>query len=110
MLTKPTTAALLVALSITSTPSAFGEEDFKLTEIMTISKILGACGVMGQMAAFQSSTKMEGGDAFFERFWRTELTRIGTTPDSFTKYCEIVGKRYEQLYEMAEQVESENKK
>ena len=52
------------------------------------SKVAGVCGVMQQMATFQKSTQMPGGDKFIERFWKTEFARLGKSQETFFRECE----------------------
>jgi len=71
-----------------------------IQDILTISKMTGACGVMQQMVAFQASTNMKGGDEFIDRFWRTELARIGKTQEAFLKECEGSIAAYERIWNL----------
>ncbi|KZN61527.1 hypothetical protein [Pseudoalteromonas luteoviolacea] len=65
-----------------------------LIEMLIIDKHTGACGMIQQMASFQSSTKMEGGAEFIQRFVNTEAARLGKTSNEFIKECEESIARY----------------
>jgi len=75
---------------------------------MVIAKVSGMCGLFTQMARFQETTKMEGGDEFITRFLATEATRLGHTSNSFIKACPKVTEDYKVFMEALN--ESEDKK
>lgn len=58
-----------------------------LQELMITSKFAGMCGTIKQMATFQESTKMPGGDEFLQRFLTTEQARLGMNPQGFLKHA-----------------------
>jgi hypothetical protein len=84
--------------------SAHASEDLSLQDMILVSKMTGVCGVMQQMAAFQSVTKMPGGSEFIERFWRTEFSRLGKSQETFFKECEGSIAAYNQLWHASEQL------
>jgi hypothetical protein len=84
--------------------SAHASEEASLQDMILVSKMAGVCGVMQQMASFQSTTKMPGGSEFIERFWRTEFARLGKTQETFFKECEGSIAAYNQLWQASEQL------
>ena len=93
---------LFIILGLAS--SAHANEESSLQDMLLVSKMTGVCGVMQQMAAFQSSTKMSGGSEFIERFWRTEFARLGKSQETFFKECEDSIAAYNQLWHASEQL------
>lgn len=85
--------------------SAHASEESSLQDMLLVSKMAGVCGVMQQMAAFQSTTKMSGGSEFIERFWRTEFARLGKSQETFFKECEGSIAAYNQLWSASEQLQ-----
>jgi len=73
------------------------------SDVLALSKMTGVCGVMQQMAAFQSSTKMPGGDEFIIRFWTAEFARLGKTQGQFISECESSISVYDKLWAAAAQ-------
>ena len=59
----------------------------ELIDLLTITKVAGMCGTFKQMATFQESTKMPGGDEFILRFMNTEAARLGKTLPQFLNEC-----------------------
>lgn len=103
---------LLTTLTISTLlalPYAAGAEsdDFDLAGIMATSKFTGGCGILSQMARFQETTEMDGGDEFILRFMNTEAARLGKTLEEYMQQCasqtEIYKAWYEFAVEMAEQ-------
>lgn len=67
--------------------------------LIVTAKFAGGCGVFSQMAAFQQSTKMTGGDAFLERFLSTESARLGMTSDQYVEQCRHSNEIYQSYYD-----------
>jgi hypothetical protein len=80
--------SLILLLFATISVAPMAKEENPAHDLMLVSKMAGVCGVMQQMAAFQKTTKMPGGAEFIERFWRTELARLGKSQAQFFKECE----------------------
>ncbi len=93
--------ASIVMLSIAGI-SAADETKNGILDIMVISKMTGLCGAIKQMAAFQESTKMPGGDEFLTRFLNTESSRLGKTLPEFLEGCSSVTNTYNQYYKVFE--------
>ena len=55
--------------------------------VLANAKFSGACGIMIQMFMFQETTKMPGGNEFLERFWHTEMARLGYSQDEYIAQC-----------------------
>ena len=87
-------------LAITSLSSSVSSQERSskdysaIVDMMIAAKATGMCGVFVQMAIFQESTKMPGGDEFIVRFFNTEAVRLGHTLESFTKQCSAVVNEY----------------
>jgi hypothetical protein len=54
---------------------------------MAAAKLTGACGVLQSLVNFQTTTRMNGGDAFIVRFVRMEVARLGMTVEDYFKSC-----------------------
>jgi hypothetical protein len=72
-------------------------------DILAVSKFAGACGVMQQMVAFQTTTKMQGGDEFIARFWTTEFARLGKSKEAFIAQCEGSVSAYDKWWAQSEE-------
>ena len=59
-----------------------------MVEILSSSKIAGACGILDSLIEFQNSTKMDGGDEFVARFWSAEAARLGKTVKELSDLCD----------------------
>ncbi|MBY5300761.1 hypothetical protein FP371_21335 [Citrobacter freundii] len=68
--------------------------------LMLTSKWAGMCGAIKQMATFQESTKMPGGDEFLTRFLTTEQARLGMSPQEFLDSCQKSISTYTTYYNM----------
>lgn len=99
--------ALLLASfsSISATEKSVSGEGIELGEgsklvasLMLSSKFTGMCGVFGQMANFQESTKIPGGDEFMNRFLATELARLNMSSETFIKQCQDATNIYSKYY------------
>jgi len=88
-------AVLLLPLSFSAYAEEKDDTDY-LVNLMVTAKATGMCGVFGQMARFQASTKMPGGDEFILRFLNTEAARLGHDAASFMEQCPIVIQRYDE--------------
>lgn len=69
------------------------------TELLAAAKLSGACGIVGQMASFQDSTKMAGGTEFLNRFMIAEAARLGWTLDQYLERCRGALKVYQTYYD-----------
>jgi len=88
-------ALLLLISSLSNLTFAQDEEaDDLVYSIMVVSKMTGMCGIVKQMASFQETTKMNGGDKFMVRFWKTEAARLGLTLEEFVEQCNVVIEKY----------------
>lgn len=94
-------AIIILTYFIFSLPVSAAEEK-TIQDLMLISKFTGVCGVMQQMGAFQSSTKMPGGAQFIERFWKAEFARLGKTQEQFFQECEASIATYTNLWAASE--------
>ena len=87
-----------VILAFTST-GGMAQSKSDTTDTMktfgVIAKATGMCGVFHQMARFQATTKLDGGDKFILRFISTEAARLGKTTQELLDICVIMPKKYE---------------
>lgn len=74
-----------------------GEES--VLELLVTAKFSGGCGIITQMASFQESTKMPGGDDFLGRFLNTESARLGMTIKQYLEQCRQSTKIYQTYYD-----------
>lgn len=81
------TVLLVIGISITLSSQAESSND-QLLGLLAASKMAGLCGAVQQMARFQESTKLKGGDDFIYRFVGTETARLGMDHATFLKRCE----------------------
>lgn len=95
---------LTFVLVFASTSANAGDEA-SIQDMLLVSKMTGVCGVMQQMAAFQSSTKIPGGSEFTKRFWQTEFARLGKSQETFLKECEGSIAAYNQLWQASEELQ-----
>lgn len=71
-------------------------------EIMAVSKIAGACGILDSMLHFQKTTKMPGGDEFATRFWVAEAARLGLSIEQYSDQCNKAITTYDKLWKALE--------
>lgn len=67
---------------------------------MIASKMAGMCGAIKQMAIFQESTNMPGGNEFLQRFLTTEQARLGMNPQEFLEACQKSISAYTNYYNL----------
>ncbi|WP_017516292.1 hypothetical protein ACQCLI_15105 [Pseudomonas nitroreducens] len=77
-------------------------EDNVVHDMMVVSKMTGACGIAQQMAEFQRTTQMPGGDEFVARFWKMEFARLGVTQKEYITNCERSFELYKNYWDAAE--------
>jgi hypothetical protein len=70
--------------------------------LLVTAKFSGGCGIITQMAAFQQTTKMRGGDEFLERFINTESARLGMTLKQYLEQCRKSSEVYQSYYDEIE--------
>jgi hypothetical protein len=54
-----------------------------ITAAVAAAKLTGACGVLQSLVNFQTTMRMNGGDAFIVRFVRMEVARLGMTVEDY---------------------------
>lgn len=91
--------ALAVTVMLVGSANA---EDNVVHDMMVVSKMAGACGVAQQMANFQRTTQMPGGDEFVARFWKMEFARLGVTQKEYITNCERSFELYKNYWDTAE--------
>jgi hypothetical protein len=64
------------------------------------AKFTGGCTTLVQMAEFQKSTKMPGGDEFLERFLGMESARLGMSPAQYVQACADADRVYRFYYKL----------
>jgi hypothetical protein len=85
---------------IVSAENADKETENQLVSMMVVAKATGMCGVLSQLARFQETTKMEGGDEFIMRFLNTEAARLGHTVQSYIGQCPGIIEKYKGYMEL----------
>lgn len=91
----------VVTFALVSLAASFGvrsEEKLSKQEILSIAKLSGACGVFKQMATFQESTQLVGGNEFAARFLMAEAARLGKSPEEYVNQCNKATAVYEKLW------------
>lgn len=92
--------ALCVSLLAVGTCAFAAEEGGDTALVLLITaKFSGGCGMITQMATFQQSTKMRGGDEFLERFLSTESARLGMSPQQYVEQCRKSAEIYQSYYD-----------
>lgn len=87
------------------------QNDYDTTLILLAqAKMAGVCGTIKQMALFQESTKMAGGDEFLARYINTEMARLNLTSETFLKLCKQSVQTYEQTVNTMEQMQNEERR
>lgn len=92
-------------LGVLCTSIVTAKDELSMQYILSVAKMTGACGILQAQSAFQANTKLEGGDKFVERFWSTEATRLGKTPDQYIKDCQASITAYESMWKFSGQKE-----
>ncbi len=72
-------------IAVRQAQGAAGPAD--ITSAVAAAKLTGACGVLQSLVNFQTTTRMNGGDAFTVRFVRMEVERLGMTVDDYFQSC-----------------------
>nr|WP_294971551.1 hypothetical protein [uncultured Pseudomonas sp.] len=91
----------IVAVTLLFVGSASAGDNV-VQDMMVVSKMTGACGIAQQMAEFQRTTQMPGGDEFVARFWKTEFARLGVTQEEYIKNCEKSFELYSNYWKTSE--------
>jgi hypothetical protein len=104
-------ASVISIVFLTSTFSvvAVAKDELTIQGVLSVAKMTGACGILQAQSAFQASTKLEGGDKFIERFWRTEAARLGKTPDQYLKDCQAAISAYDKMWKLSEKYKTHYK-
>lgn len=103
-------------LLILSVSVSWSYDDTKLKEseasltLLAQVKMAGICGTYKQMALFQESTKMAGGDEFLQRYINTEVARLNITHDTLLKMCENATQTYDTTLKAVEEVNNEERR
>jgi hypothetical protein len=63
-------------------------------DMLATAKVAGSCGIFKSQLEFQEATILNGGDAFIERFWKTEATRLGMTLLEYAEVCNTATNKY----------------
>ncbi len=71
-------------------------------EIMAVSKVAGACGILDSMLHFQKTTKMSGGNEFTTRFWVAEAARLGLSMQQYSDRCNKAITTYDKFWKALE--------
>jgi hypothetical protein len=95
----------VLLLSISSISWAAESTSDSGQTLLATAKLAGACGMAGQMASFQESTKMAGGTEFLNRFMNTEAARLGWTRDQYLANCRIALKKYQAFYDALDETD-----
>ncbi|WP_097303845.1 hypothetical protein [Pseudomonas chlororaphis] len=105
---NPMTRVALLISVLAFAASASAEEKAKesVTDVLVAAKFSGGCGILVQMASFQKSTKMPGGDDFLERFLKTESARTGFTVSRYLELCQQSAQVYQTYYDELEKASS----
>ncbi|WP_223507843.1 hypothetical protein [Pseudomonas sp. BF-B-25] len=90
---------ILLLISCTSAV-ADQTETQQLHGAFVSAKISGGCTTLVQMAEFQKSTKMPGGDEFLERFLGMESARLGKSPAQYVQMCADADRVYQFYYKL----------
>ena len=90
----------LILYSAISLSEESNDNNDMIIGLLVTAKAAGMCGVFSQMANFQETTKMPGGDEFIVRFFSTEAARLGHTLESFMQQCPVVVSRYVETMEL----------
>lgn len=88
---------LLSSFGVGAIAAEDGAESFQAA--LASAKFLGGCGILSQMAGFQQSTKMNGGDEFITRFMSTEAARLGVSVEKYMEACRQAGEYYQLLFD-----------
>ncbi|EKO3434933.1 hypothetical protein NTH51_002214 [Vibrio fluvialis] len=101
---KKPTLVMLISILLASLPAFSQEEnnsDSDEIRLMLISaKMHGMCGLVHQMAQFQESTKLDGGDEFILRFMATELARLNMSSKDFLSACDKSADYYKYYFDL----------
>lgn len=74
------------------------------SNMLAVSKIAGACGVLDSMIRFQKTTGMEGGEAFVVRFWEAEAARLGLSVPELSETCDKAVSAHSSVWDVSEEV------
>lgn len=90
------------AFALVFVSPATAQADLTPQGILALGKMAGACGILNSMIQFQSTTRMEGGEAFVLRFWEVEAARLGVSVQGLSDTCNQSVSAYDKLWEAAE--------
>ena len=95
---KKVVLAIIAQLMVFSATAE--ESNDAVIGLLVAAKATGVCGTYRQMALFQESTQMPGGDEFIVRFINTEVTRLGKTQEEFFNECRVAVDTYQSTMEV----------
>lgn len=78
---------LSLILTFSTVTNIYANENKEILDSIALGKIAGMCGLVKQMATFQNTTQMKGGNEFITRFLNTEATRLGMSLEVFLSGC-----------------------
>ena len=93
-------AAMAALLAAHPVAQAAEPDEMGVKHVLTLGKFVGLCGSFAQMARFQDTTKLDGGDEFMTRFLLAESARLGMSPQEFMEQCAERTKLYDTWYEI----------
>lgn len=93
------TYLIFLLLTIGGNAYADTNSDGGTLGILISAKFSGGCGIIGQMATFQQSTQMAGGDEFILRFIGAEAARLGFTAKEYMQRCAGANEIYQTYYD-----------
>ena len=100
------TFALIISIWFSVQPSYASDK----RELMALSKLTGACGILDSLITFQTTTKFEQGKEFVYRFWSVEAARLGMeSAEELMEVCLEVVPKYDALWTAYGRMENSGK-
>jgi hypothetical protein len=85
---------IAITLLLCANPVRAAGDALDLEGLFATAKYAGFCGALKQLAAFQETTQMPGGDELILRFTNTEAARLGVTVEGMMQTCVGAVKAY----------------
>lgn len=102
---------LILSISVVwSSENNRQDENEAMLTLLAQAKMAGICGTYKQMALFQESTKMVGGDQFLNRYINTEVARLNITHATLLKMCENAVQTYDTTVKALEDMQNEERR
>ena len=92
---------LLIIITLSFSQSIAKEADLAVTDMLTIGKITGICGILISQADFKDKNPNLNAKEFFDQFWAKEIARTKISLNEYLDICEKTTEKFERITEQS---------